>query len=124
MAIIEVEKLWGSETWLENSEKYCMKLLFLKPGFQSSLHYHKIKTETFLVVAGRVKLELLPYYYTHPDQADVVQVRRLQPYQAITLNPFTPHRFSTISEEAVIVEASTEHSDDDVVRLEDSRAIE
>jgi D-lyxose ketol-isomerase len=119
----EVEKLWGSESWLKNDEQYCMKLLFLKPDFQSSLHYHKVKTETFLVVAGKVKLELLPYFKTQPDQFDVIQVRFLQPYQSITLAPFTPHRFRSVGGDAVIVEASTFHSDEDVVRLEESRAI-
>lgn len=124
MKLIEVAKLWGAEQWLKNDEQYCMKLLFLKPGFQSSMHYHKEKTETFLVVAGRVALETMPYYHSHPDQSEVIKIQRLQPYQSITLNPYTPHRFRSIVSEAVIVEASTFHSDEDVVRLEESREIE
>jgi len=124
MAMIEVEKLWGSETWLENDENYCAKLLFLTEGFQSSLHFHKEKIETFICVAGKVRLEILPYYNSHPDQADVIQKRYLQPYQSATLRPYQPHRFTALTPTAVIVETSTFHSDEDVVRLEESRKID
>src|SRR5260370_26153316 len=124
MKQIEVAKLWGSETWLENDENYCAKLLFLTEGFQSSLHFHKQKIETFICVAGKVKLEILPYYRSHPDQAMVVQKRFLQPYQSVTLLPYQPHRFTAITPTAVVVGGRTKHDDEDVVRLEESRPIE
>lgn len=119
----QVEKKWGIERWIENSEKYCMKTLTLQPGWQSSMHFHKIKTETFLVVAGRVKLEVMRGFRTSPDSETAIHTIRLKPYQAYTLEPYTPHRFSAIDGEAVVVEASTKHDDEDVVRLEESRAI-
>ena len=120
----EVEKLWGSESWSHNDDKYCMKTLFLNSGFQSSMHYHKVKEETFQVVAGKVKLEYMPWYKDGVDTFDVVKQVYLQPYQDFTLLPGVPHRFTAITPTAVIVEASTKHSDEDVVRLEESRAIE
>jgi D-lyxose ketol-isomerase len=123
MKLVEVEKKWGNEQWLENSEKYCMKLLFLDHGFQSSLHFHRTKTETFLCVAGKVLLEVMPFYKSHPDQFDVVMRHYLQPYQHFTLKAGIPHRFTAITAEAVIVEASTKHDDDDVVRIEESKEI-
>ncbi len=122
MAIIEVEKLWGSETWLNNDEDFCAKLLFLNKGFQCSLHFHPRKREIFICVAGKVKLEVMPFYRNYVDSFDVTKTIYLQPYQHFMLEPGIPHRFTAITPTAVIVEASTKHSDDDVVRLEDSRA--
>ena len=57
-----VEKSWGSETWLANSALYCGKDLFIKKGKWISLHYHKLKTETFYV-QGRIQL----VYYENPE---------------------------------------------------------
>lgn len=120
----EVTKKWGTEVWLENDKTYCVKLLFLKEGFQSSLHFHPIKRETFTCVAGKVRLEVMPHYKQSPDYHDIVHRVFLQPYQHYTLEPGIPHRFTPITGEAVIVETSSFHSDEDVVRLEESRKIE
>jgi len=119
----QVWKKWGNERWLHNDEKYCMKVLTLEPGYQSSMHFHRVKEETFLVVAGKVKLEIMPYYRTNADSVDVVKSVYLQPYQDYTLMPYTPHRFTSIGGQAVVVEASTKHDDEDVVRLEESREL-
>lgn len=117
-------KLWGREEWHSNDDSYCMKTLFLWPGFQSSMHYHKVKKETFLVVAGKVKLEYMPHYRRSSDFPDVIHKVYLQPYQSFELPPFMPHRFTAIGGDAVIVESSTKHSDEDVVRLEESKPVE
>jgi D-lyxose ketol-isomerase len=105
------DKLWGAEYWLHNG-KYCMKVLALEPGFQSSLHYHEKKEETFLVIAGAVVLESPPGV-TH----------LLLPGDFYDLPPLTSHRFWTEDHPALIAEASTHHDDNDVVRLENSREI-
>ena len=106
------DKVWGAEHWLENG-LYCMKVLVLKPGFQSSLHYHEKKTETFLVMSGVVCLESPPG-----------NVTQLLPGDFFTLKPFVSHRFwSSNSRTALVVEASTHHDDSDVVRLEESRKL-
>lgn len=124
MAIVEVEKKWGSETWLHNEEDYCAKILWLYKGFQCSLHYHPVKRETFICVAGKVKLEVQPFYKTSVDSFDVTKTVYLQPYQHYTLEPGIPHRFTAITPTAVIVEASTQHLEEDVVRLEESKEID
>ena len=41
------KKGWGYENWLVNTELYCGKILHFNHGKQCSLHYHKIKDETF-----------------------------------------------------------------------------
>lgn len=109
----EVRKLWGAEYWLCNNERYAAKILVLEPGFQCSLHYHVIKKETFIVLWGLVKLEV----YTPKDTL------YLSPGDKYTLEPGRAHRFTAIDGDAQILEISSTHSDDDVVRIEDSRAI-
>jgi hypothetical protein len=42
-----VKKGWGSELWLVNGDLYCGKILRFNKGKKCSLHYHKLKTETF-----------------------------------------------------------------------------
>jgi hypothetical protein len=47
-----VKKGWGSELWPGNGELYCGKILCFDQGEKCSLHYHKLKTETFYLPAG------------------------------------------------------------------------
>lgn len=105
-----VEKLWGHEEWIYNDE-YCMKTLVLKPGFQSSLHYHPVKHETFLVVQGECEIEV-------DDKTE-----RMTPGQGHIIPPGTKHRFKAINGPCIVVEASTHHDDEDVVRIEESKEI-
>jgi hypothetical protein len=53
-----VPKVWGSEQWIVNGDRYCGKLLLLMRGWQCSLHRHVVKDETFFVLSGRVRMEL------------------------------------------------------------------
>lgn len=109
-----VTKLWGKEYWLENNEKYCLKLLKVVPGFQCSLHFHAVKDETFLVLHGVVKLQV-----QLPD--DVLHLGIGDKYR---LEPGRPHRFSSETlTPAWILETSTHHDDADSYRIEDSRKI-
>ena len=103
-----VEKVWGEEVILINSPKYCGKLLIVDKNAISSYHYHKTKQETFFAIEGYVSLtvegkEELLAPFTRPK----------------TIMPGEKHKFKGVSE-AVILEVSTQHSDDDVVRLSES----
>ncbi len=113
-----VEKKWGAEEILINNDKYCSKLLHIKPGFQSSLHFHNIKDETFIAVAGGTWVK-----YIHdgfPRQVLLIGWRR----DVLHLPPGTPHRFwSAFAGGSVLLEVSTPHDDADVVRLEPSGEI-
>ena len=111
--IKEVQKLWGTELWHHNDSQYCMKTLRLRWGAQSSLHYHVRKRETFLVTQGTVEIQMVALGGWH----------RLQAGDSVTIQPGVAHRFRAVTETATVVEASTTHSDDDVVRLEDSRLL-
>jgi len=49
-----VPKGWGYERWIVNNELYCGKELFIAKDKRLSLHYHKLKDETFWVLSGEV----------------------------------------------------------------------
>jgi quercetin dioxygenase-like cupin family protein len=112
--IKEVTKLWGTELWHHNDSYYCMKTLQLRRGAQSSLHYHKVKRETFLVTHGTVGIQL--------GGADEPW-QTFQSGASVTIEPGVAHRFMALGGAATVVEASTMHDDDDVVRLEPSKLI-
>jgi len=105
----EVKKVWGKEVWIANCPKYCGKLLYLDEGAVSSMHYHREKQETFFALSGQVGL--------HIEGRDYM----LNPYsRPKTIYPTQRHQFIGLSD-AVIIEVSTEHREDDVVRLSESQ---
>lgn len=107
--LIEVEKTWGEEIWLVNCEQYCGKLLILDRDATSSYHYHKLKKETFYAIEGYVLLTVEGKEHF------------LAPFtRAKTIEPGKLHKFYGITE-AVILEISTHHSEEDVVRLSASK---
>jgi D-lyxose ketol-isomerase len=110
---------WGFEEYLINCPEYCSKLLWITPGFQSSLHYHTVKKETFIALDGVIKCE----YYPEPGMqviTTLVGARR----DMLTLTPGTPHRFWSIGGcGGLVLEVSTFHDDADVTRMEPSREI-
>ncbi len=104
-----IDKAWGEEIILVNNEKYCGKLLVLDKGSKSSYHYHRTKMETFYCIEGYAIL--------------TVEGKRhiLAPYtRPITIQPNMKHEFEGVTV-AVILEISTHHAEDDVVRLSKSR---
>jgi D-lyxose ketol-isomerase len=118
-----VRKTWGVEFWMTNSELYCLKFLKVIPGFQSSIHAHAIKDETFLGWSGMVQLNL---YDSHgaelKDARGLPVVVPIYPGQQHRIKPETFHSFQAVNE-AWILEISTRHSDKDVIRLQESRKL-
>lgn len=111
----KTDKKWGAEYLLVSNEKYCSKILVLNYGFQSSLHYHKLKDETFICIEGRVFLEVR-------DRMNVCGLYQLEPGSSpVRLEPNTPHRFYAGNIGGVVLEVGTPHSDEDVYRIEESR---
>lgn len=107
---VGVKKVWGGELWMVNEPEYCCKVLFLNEGASGSLHYHKFKKETFMVLKGKIRLE---YGSNKVELSAGVDV--------VTIPISVPHRFTGV-EESSILEISTHHDDNDVVRLELSKA--
>jgi len=112
--------LWGGEEWIVNNDKYCGKILYINKGYQSSLHFHPVKDETMLCVAGQVWLE---YWVDTLDRPPHLAIMRGWARDAVGLPPGTPHRFSTPERGGVLIEFSTKHNEKDVVRIEKAKWI-
>lgn len=108
-----IQKLWGTETILCNTQNYAGKILTLNKGFQSSLHYHKNKNETFFCLLGEIELEI----------GDFKTKITLKTGESIQLEQWVDHRFKAISGVAYLIEISTHDDPEDSYRIEKSRKI-
>lgn len=106
-------KVWGEEQWIVNNDKYCGKRLILRKGMQCSLHYHKVKDETFYVESGLVRMERV--YATVREDGE--EVSNLGPGDVVHIPARLLHRFSGL-EDSVIFEFSTHHDEEDSYRVE------
>lgn len=112
-----VPKGWGEERWLHNDELYCGKLLVVLRGKNCSLHYHKLKTETFYIVKGHLIMELTDIESASQNPPVIRERFEMTPGDAILVHPGLVHRFTGIADETHIMEFSTQHFDDDSNRV-------
>jgi mannose-6-phosphate isomerase-like protein (cupin superfamily) len=107
----KVEKPWGHELIWAHTDRYVGKVLFVKAGESLSLQFHREKDESWLVHAGRARVEL-------GSVGDAMLKEEIvAPGAAFRFRPGTVHRVTAL-EDTTIIEASTPQLDD-VVRLED-----
>ena len=118
-----VDKDWGFERWFVNSELYCGKLLFVKKGKQLSLHFHKLKDETFVLQSGSVRLR----YYLDAEldnvaknwesfnDVDYVEVM-MKPGDSFHIPVGMRHTVFALKDSEVF-EFSTQHFDEDSHRI-------
>lgn len=106
----KVKKTWGNEVVIENNDKYCCKFLNIKRRHKSSIHYHKIKDETFFVLKGKIIL-------IHDKD---IQVMSIGQYKRIL--PYEKHSFIGL-EDSQILEVSTHHLDSDSFRISLSKKL-
>ena len=107
-----VDKGWGYELWIHNDEKYCGKLLFFQKGKKCSLHYHKLKTETFYLQSGKLECK----FYELEDPSRCVTIT-MNPGDVKEIPPGLVHQMHAI-EDAELFEFSTQHFDSDSHRIE------
>ena len=107
-----VEKPWGWELIWALTDVYCGKVLFVRAGHALSLQFHNEKDESWLVQAGRAKIEL------GAVGESVLKEEVVGPGAAFHYRPGTVHRVTAL-EDTTILEVSTPHLDD-VVRLADA----
>lgn len=110
-----VPKLWGREEWIVNNEKYCGKKLIFFQGHRCSLHYHKIKEESFYVLSGKIYLELVDNgknFYRVMGPGDIAHIKS-----------YVQHRITALTD-AEVMEFSTFHMEDDSYRMEESGVID
>lgn len=105
-----VAKPWGHELIWAKTDRYVGKILHVRAGEALSLQYHRVKDETIMVLAGRLKFEVFA-------EGEEPSVRELVPGEPFHVAPGLRHRMSAI-EDTDVLEVSTPELDD-VVRLED-----
>jgi mannose-6-phosphate isomerase-like protein (cupin superfamily) len=106
-----VPKGWGREIWIANNPLYCGKILEIRRGRRCSLHFHKLKTESFYLRSGRLKLRI-----KESPRSDVTEEFELRPGDCVDVTPGLVHQMEAL-EDAELYEFSTQHFDSDSYRL-------
>ena len=101
-------KGWGRELWIANSKLYCSKILEVNKGKRCSVHYHKLKDETFYILEGRVEMNL--YHDTKPHTII------MEPGDTVHIPQQLAHQFVGL-EDSKLLEVSTQHFEEDSYRI-------
>ena len=109
--IKEVPKGWGRELWIHNDKKYCGKILEIKMDHCFSMHFHKLKTETWYVLSGDLKFEWIDFEKGEKHQT------LLTPGTSVHIPSGLAHQLTACHGDAKIMEVSTEHFDSDSYRI-------
>ena len=107
--IIE-ERPWGGYVVLIDDESYKVKKLIINPKKRFSLQYHHKRSESWIVVKGKVEITL-------------GEKKKIYSYGDIVTVPVkTIHRIENIGDEIaeiIEVQTGTYFGEDDIVRIED-----
>ena len=106
------EKEWGSEFWIVNKKEYCGKLLRIDKDHRCSWHWHRDKDETFYVLYGKFEI-------VYGETDNITEAKRVWIEEGDTfyVPPGLRHSMLALTNNAVLVEISTEHSDEDSIRV-------
>ena len=104
-------KGWGREVWIANNPLYCGKVLEIRQGKRCSLHYHKLKTESFYLHKGRLKIRVMA-----SSDAPQVEEFEIAAGECMDVTPGLVHQMEAI-EDAELFEFSTQHFESDSYRL-------
>ena len=106
-----VPKGWGREIWIVNGDLYCGKILEIDRGKRCSLHFHKLKTESFYLRRGRLKVRI-----KESPEAECVNEFELIAGDCMDIPRGLVHQMEAL-EDAELYEFSTQHFDRDSHRL-------
>jgi len=106
-----VPKGWGREVWIANNELYCGKILEIRKGKRCSLHYHRIKNETFFLRSGRMLVRV-----KERIEGGIVEEFEMGPGECMDVPIGLIHQMEAL-EDCELFEFSTQHFDSDSHRL-------
>jgi len=106
-----VPKGWGREVWIANNEHYCGKVLEINQGKKCSLHFHKLKTESFYLRVGKLRVRVKK----SPDSTTTEEFE-LSEGDCMDVPPGLVHQMEAL-EDAELLEFSTQHFNSDSHRL-------
>ncbi len=115
-------KNWGKELWIVNKKEYCGKILYFHKGYSCSVHYHNEKDEVFYLLKGKVEIYYSDNDFTFsefrdfPRRQDIFMITLL-PGETFHVYPGLRHKISA-SEDSELLEISTEHKEEDSIRIE------
>jgi mannose-6-phosphate isomerase-like protein (cupin superfamily) len=104
-------KRWGREIWIANNSLYCGKILEIRKAHKCSLHFHKLKTESFYLRSGRLRVRI-----KDSADSDVIDEFEMGPGQCMDVPPGVVHQMEAL-EDAELIEFSTQHFNSDSHRL-------
>ena len=106
-------KQWGIEQIICRKPHAC-KIMTLYPGYAVSFHWHREKTESFLLIEGELIVELIDQW------GKPSTIHLTKPYSSVTIEKNMPHTFYCPEDQegnTVFIEASTTDSPDDSYRI-------
>jgi mannose-6-phosphate isomerase-like protein (cupin superfamily) len=104
-------KGWGREVWIVNNDRYCGKILEIRKGKRCSLHYHKVKTETFFLRAGHLMIRV-----KESPESEVIEEFELAAGECMDVPIGLVHQMLAL-EDSELFEFSTQHFETDSHRL-------
>ena len=104
-------KGWGYEKWIVNNELYCGKLLYFNMNMKCSFHFHKIKTETFYLQSGLIKV-----LYSFGDEISQTKELVLNRGESFHVPIGLRHQMIAL-EDSELFEFSTQHFEEDSYRI-------
>jgi len=118
-------KGWGYEKWMANCDMYCGKLLVVYHDLKCSVHYHRVKHETFYLQDGLILMRVweesaITDMEKHASNFFPLQRPNeflMHPGDRLVLPPNTPHQFMGVDPKSTIIEISTQHFEDDSYRI-------
>ena len=111
----KVDKDWGFEIWLANNKKenYCGKILGIFEGKSTSMHYHVNKHETFYVLEGTLKVDML----ADRDKREEKHSVTCEGGECLEMQRGQAHKLIAKDGPVMLMEISTFHKDEDSHRL-------
>ena len=111
LSMFHVDKGWGWERWIVNTEEYCGKLLFFNKSKRCSWHYHKLKDEVFYLQSGKMMI-----YFSDSDELENAGQLILNPGDNFHVYRGLRHQMRAL-EDTELFEFSTQHFDSDSNRI-------
>jgi mannose-6-phosphate isomerase-like protein (cupin superfamily) len=97
--------------WIANSALYCGKILQFHKGKRCSLHYHKVKTESFYLESGRLLIRVM-----RSPESEAIEQFEMSQGTCMDIPPGLVHQMEAL-EDAELIEFSTQHFESDSYRL-------
>ena len=111
-----IKKSWGTETVIDNNDKYCGKILtYTKAYVKSSAHFHYDKSESMRVTTGSFNF----YWW---DDKGLKFNTFMKVGDCVRIPAGRIHQLEPLEDNSSMFECSTPHSDDDVYRTEPSQS--